>query len=70
MRHSFATYHYARHRNAALTAHFLGHHDVALVYSTYRGIVREAEATKFWALKPTDFESAICSSLKASSVSQ
>ena len=53
LRHSFATYHYARHRNAALTAHFLGHHDVGLVYSTYRGIVREAEGTKFWALKPS-----------------
>ena len=56
LRHSFATYHYARHRNAALTAHFLGHHDVGLVYSTYRGVVREAEATKFWALTPAEIK--------------
>jgi integrase len=56
LRHSFATYHYARHRNAVLTAHFLGHHDLSLVYTTYRGVVREAEGTKFWSLKPEQFK--------------
>jgi len=56
LRHSFATYHYARHRNAVLTAHFLGHHDVGLVYTTYRGIVREADGAKFWSLKPEQFK--------------
>jgi len=52
-RHTFATFHLAVHKNAALTAHELGHtHGVDLLYTHYRGLATETEAEMFWGICP------------------
>jgi site-specific recombinase XerD len=55
MRHSFASYHLAAHRNATLTAHELGHHSPALLYSTYRTLATEADGRAYFDLFPPNF---------------
>ena len=52
MRHSFASYHLAAFRNATLTAHELGHHSPALLYSTYRTLATEADGKAYFELFP------------------
>ena len=52
-RHTFATFHLAMHKNAALTAHELGHtNGVDLLYTHYRGLATEVEAEAFWGICP------------------
>lgn len=51
MRHTFATYHYAMHQNAALTCAQMGNsHDVMMTH--YRGLASREEAEKFWSIVP------------------
>lgn len=52
MRHSFATYHLARYRDAARTAHDLGHPNANLVYTRYRALAEKAEGEKYFAIHP------------------
>ena len=54
MRHSFGSYHFAMHSNAALTAAELGHrNDTRTLFAHYRALVKKADAVRFWALKPS-----------------
>ncbi len=52
MRHSFATYHLALHRDAGLTAHELGHQSPAMLYRHYRNAADFDTATRFFEVRP------------------
>ena len=41
-RHSYGSYHLAKHRNAALTAEQMGHKNARMLYAHYRAVVKEA----------------------------
>jgi integrase len=53
LRHSFASYHLARFKNAAETALQLGHHDSRVTFAHYREIVKPNEAERYWKIRPT-----------------
>jgi integrase len=50
LRHSFASYHLAQHKDAAKTALELGHYNQDLLFRNYRELVKPAEAAKYWRL--------------------
>ena len=52
LRHSFASYHLAKHRNAEQTRLDMGHHDTSMLFSTYRELVRPKDAEAFWGIVP------------------
>lgn len=53
-RHSFASYHVALHKDAAKTAHELGHKgDTSMLFRHYRNVVKPSDAAAFFALTPT-----------------
>ena len=52
LRHSFASYHLAYHKNAATTAAELGHTSPAMLYKHYREVVRPDAAAKWWQVMP------------------
>lgn len=52
LRHSFASYHLAAFQDSAATAFIMGHRDSNMVYSKYAKAVKEADALKWWALRP------------------
>jgi integrase len=52
LRHSFASYHLARFKDAAALAHELGHTNATLIYQHYRQVVRPAEAARYWKITP------------------
>jgi integrase len=53
IRHSFGTYHYAANNNPVETARLMGHVGVDIFFRHYRALVDEAEAKRFWDLRPT-----------------
>ena len=52
LRHSFASYHLALHKDAAKTALELGHTESATLFRHYRELVHSTEADAFWAIFP------------------
>lgn len=52
LRHSFASYHLASFRDAARTAHDLGHPNANLLYTTYRTLATQAEGAAYFAILP------------------
>ena len=52
LRHSFGSYHYARHRDENQTAAEMGN-SPAMVFRHYRAVVTPDAATKFWNLTPS-----------------
>jgi integrase len=52
LRHSFASYHLAHHRDAGRTANQLGHRDSQMLFAHYRELVRPREAKKYWEILP------------------
>jgi len=50
-RHAFASYAYLKH-GAETTARWLGHSDSDLLLTTYKGLVTQSEADKFWDIMP------------------
>lgn len=52
LRHSFASHHLALYRNAALTAHELGHHSQQVLFEHYREVVTQEEAQAYFGLVP------------------
>jgi hypothetical protein len=52
LRHSFASYHLAYHRDAARTALELGHKSTTLLFTNYRELVTKSDAIRYWAIKP------------------
>jgi integrase len=52
LRHSFASYHLAQFKNAALTSLELGHHDSRVTFAHYRELVKPKEAERYWNIRP------------------
>jgi integrase len=52
LRHSFASYHLAHHKNAASTAAELGHTSPTMLYKHYREVVRPDAAAQWWQIMP------------------
>ena len=52
LRHSFGSYHLARHGDATKTANQMGHKSTDVVHNHYKALVTKTEAEKFWALRP------------------
>lgn len=53
MRHTFASYHFAAHRNEAATKHQMGHRDDGRIfYNHYCVPVSHTEAQQFWGIIP------------------
>ena len=52
LRHSFASYHLGKFKNAAELALELGHESTKLIFKHYREVVTEAEANRYWAIIP------------------
>jgi integrase len=51
LRHSYGSYHLAKHRNAALTAEQMGHKNARMLYAQYREVVKDADdITAYWNL--------------------
>ena len=56
LRHSFASYHLAHHKNAASTAAELGHTSPVMLYRHYREVVLPDAAAAWWqVVPPADF---------------
>jgi len=54
LRHSFATYHVACHKDAARTAVILCHSSPKMLYAHYKGRATEAEGRAWFAIMPPD----------------
>ncbi len=54
MRHTAATYHYALSRDEHATSALLGHTSTTMLKTHYKGLTTEAEAKKFYALRPKE----------------
>jgi integrase len=52
MRHSFASYHYAKHGSADRAAEQMGHAGAQLVFKNYRRKVTPRQAEEFWSIVP------------------
>jgi len=53
MRHTFASFHLAKHEDAAKTAHEMGHADGGkMLFTHYRNLVKPNEAAAFWNIEP------------------
>ncbi len=52
LRHSFASYHLAKHQDAPRLALDMGHVSPALIFSNYREIVTPEEAERYWKIFP------------------
>lgn len=52
LRHSFASYHLARHGDAGKTALQMGHRSTDMLFRHYRELVPPQEAEKFWTIAP------------------
>ena len=66
LRHSFASAHYAFHRDPARTAVIMGHRDQNMLLTHYRDVMRPSEAAKYWQIAPeTSNDTKIISLAKA-----
>jgi len=52
LRHSYASYHLAKHRDAPALALELGHTTTNLIFRHYRRLVRPEDAEKYWEIVP------------------
>jgi hypothetical protein len=52
LRHSFGSYHFARHRNENLTAAEMGN-SPAMIFQHYRAVVPPEAAARFWSIVPS-----------------
>lgn len=52
LRHSFATYHVAAHRDAAKTAHLLTHRNASMLYAHYKGRANQADGLAYFEIMP------------------
>jgi integrase len=54
LRHSYGSYHLAKHRNAALTAEQMGHKNARMLYAHYREVVKDSDdIASYWDLLPS-----------------
>jgi len=54
LRHSFASYHLAKHSNANALALEMGHTTTKLIFAHYRELVRPEDAERYWNIRPPD----------------
>lgn len=54
LRHTFASMHYAQHKNEALLQVQMGHRSARMLHQHYRAVVTPGEARRFWALGPAE----------------
>lgn len=52
LRHSYASYHLAFHKDAANLALNMGHQDTSLIFKHYRALVTQEAATLYWEIIP------------------
>jgi len=52
LRHSFASYHVAKFRDAKGLALEMGHTDSGMLFNHYRALVRPNEAERYWSISP------------------
>ena len=52
LRHSFASYHIAKWKDAAALALEMGHTTTKLIFSHYRALVHEDDAERYWKIFP------------------
>jgi integrase len=52
MRHSAASYHFAAHRNEALTQAMLGHESGKMLFAHYRELVKPKDAVRYFSIRP------------------
>jgi integrase len=52
LRHSFASAHYAFHKDPARTAVIMGHRDQNMLLTHYRDLMKPSEAARYWNLLP------------------
>jgi len=53
LRHSFGSYHYGAHRNAATTQAQMGHSNAQIFFQHYRKPLKKATADAFWKIVPS-----------------
>jgi integrase len=54
MRHSYCSYHFNLHDDAAKTAKNAGHASVAMLYSNYHHLVEKSACERYFAIRPQD----------------
>lgn len=59
LRHSYATYHLAHHKNAAELALHMGHTSTALIFAHYREVVSAADGAAYWNLRPEGLQNVV-----------
>ena len=52
LRHSYASYHLAKHKDIGRLTDQLGHTSPQMVFQHYRNIVKPAEADRYWKIAP------------------
>ena len=52
LRHSFASAHYAFHRDPARTAVIMGHRDQNMLLTHYRDLMKPSDAARYWKITP------------------
>jgi integrase len=52
LRHSFASAHYAFHKDPARTAMIMGHRDQNMLLTHYRDLMRPSDAANYWQIAP------------------
>lgn len=52
LRHTFCTFHYAKHKNIELLRHDMGN-SPAVIDRFYKGAINKSEVVKFWSILPT-----------------
>jgi integrase len=52
LRHSFASGHYAFHKNPARTAMIMGHRDQNMLLTHYRDLMKPSDAVRYWNVVP------------------
>jgi integrase len=52
LRHSFASAHYAFHRDPARTAVIMGHRDQNMLLTYYRDLMKPSDAARYWKITP------------------
>jgi integrase len=58
LRHSFGSYHYGLHRNAALTQAQMGHSNAKIFFKHYRKPMKQSAAESYWRIMPDPAEAA------------
>lgn len=56
MRHSFASYHLAKHQNAPQTSLQMGHTSPHMLFNHYRNLVLAADAEWYWKITPAEVQ--------------